>query len=83
MSDKNPNTCDFGAFDLEKLLLKLIAVDGSGNVGLKMEFLTETDCNNLTEILECASHLTLEQALRQAIGVDACGGLVLRVFNLT
>lgn len=78
----NKLTCDIGHLDLESILLSLFAKNAEGCVGIKLVQLTG-DCDTLTDLRECASNLTTEQAIKMAIVDDGCGGLALGVFTLS
>lgn len=81
MSKENPNSCGFGAFDLNTLLGQLFAEDSSGNVGLKITEVS-AECGDLTDLDQCATPIELEARIRKAVTYDDCGNLVLRVFTL-
>jgi len=74
--------CDSGFINLETVLLSLFATDASGCTGIKIVQLTETDCENLTPVIDCGTVLTAEQAIKMAIVDDGCGGYALGVFYL-
>lgn len=78
----NKLECDTGKLTLEQILINLFAQDANGCVGIKMVELDETNCANLTDLKECGSVLTVEQAVKMALVDDGCGGFALGVFKL-
>ena len=80
MADCSIINCNTGYLDLETLLLRLFAVDQNGCVGLKLGWITGTDCEGLTDLAQCASVTTLEQALNMSIISDGCDGWALGFF---
>jgi len=73
-------SCNTGYLDLDAILLRLFAVDENGCVGIKLGWLSGTDCTNLTSLAQCGSPLTVEQAIKQAIVSDGCTGWALGFF---
>lgn len=80
MATCNNIDCSTGFVDLESLLVSLFAVDSDGCVGLKIVWLTGIDCELLTDLRECGTVLTAEQAIKSAIVDDGCGGNALGVY---
>ena len=75
--------CASGFIALESVILGLFATDTNGCTGLKIVQLTETDCANLTPVVDCGTIVTAEQAIKMAIVDDGCGGYALGVFYLS
>ena len=82
MATCNKIDCNDGFIDLESLLISLFAVDENGCVGLKITWLTGIDCDYLTDLRECGTVLTAEQAIKSAIVDDGCGGNSIGVYFL-
>jgi hypothetical protein len=80
MATCNNIDCSTGYVDLESLLVSLFAVDEDGCVGLKITWLTGIDCESLTDLRECGTVLTAEQAIKSAIVSDGCDGNALGVY---
>jgi len=80
MATCNKIDCNDGYIDLESLLISLFAKDEDGCVGLKITWLTNIDCENLTDLRECGTVLTAEQAIKSAIVDDGCGGNSLGIY---
>lgn len=80
MATCNKIDCNDGFIDLESLLISLFAQDEDGCVGLKITWLTNIDCETLTDLRECGTVLTAEQAIKSAIVDDGCGGNSLGIY---
>lgn len=82
MATCNKIDCTSGYVDLESLLISLFAEDENGCVGLKITWLTGIDCESLTDLMDCGTVLTVEQAIKMAIVDDGCGGNAIGVYFL-
>ena len=82
MATCNKIDCNDGFIDLESLLVSLFAQNEEGCIGLKITWLTGIDCEFLTDLRECGSVLTAEQAIKSAVVDDGCGGNSLGVYFL-
>ena len=77
--------CDIGFQDLNQAIKAFIGrIDTgyySGCAGLKI-YPALKDCADLTDLVECGTKYTLEQAFKAALKDDGCGGASLRMFVL-
>jgi hypothetical protein len=68
--------------DFDGLLVRLFGVDSNGCIGMKI-VVNSYSCDELTSAVECASDMTLQEIVQNAIVDDGEGGVALNVFSLT